>query len=184
MRCSSCKPLLDRYLAGALRPRQRFAVREHLAQCAQCAALHEQTKIVDALLITSPTLELAPDFTGAAMAEVRAMPAPRSAHPAPWAFLIVYLTAAWFAGFVWLTVTGQSVQPVAAAMLRRAASVMSLLGSLAGSGHALGRNTATVLAFGLGVLLLDFALLMALLVTYRVIRPHLVAQVASTPEVS
>jgi len=176
--------MLEHYLAGGLRPRYAFAVREHLARCPECAALLQETKVVDALLATAPTVELASDFTVAAMDQVRAMAAPRRARPSPWAFLIVYLAAVWFAGFIWLTVTGQSVTGVTAAIVRHVAAVGSMVGSLAGSEHTLGHHAATVLAFGLVVLLLDVVLLIGLFIVHRVLRPHLAARVAGTPEVS
>ena len=184
MRCIACRPLLEGFLAGHLRPRQAYAVRGHLKTCAECAALLEETKIVDALLSTSAAVNLPADFTGAAMDQVRAMPAPRRKHPAAWAFVIIYLAAAWFAGFVWLALTGQSAGELAAAIVRRSSSFAAGLGSLAGSGHIFGRNASVVLAFGLGVLFLDVAFLLALLVVYRVLRPRLAAHVSATPEVS
>src|ERR1700752_4100334 len=95
MHCSSCEPLLDRYLEGTLTPRQMARVREHVNRCAHCASLLTELRVVDALLATTRPVELAPNFTFAVMAETRATPM----HAAPrfplWGALSAYIVAAW-----------------------------------------------------------------------------------------
>ena len=50
MRCSSCEPLLDRYIEGTLKARQMLDITEHLSECADCRELLDELKVIDALL--------------------------------------------------------------------------------------------------------------------------------------
>ncbi|MGA7570105.1 MAG: zf-HC2 domain-containing protein, partial [Candidatus Aquilonibacter sp.] len=71
MRCSSCEPLLDRYIEGTLTPREMTRVTAHLHACPHCESLLTELRVVDALLATTAPMELAPNFTFAVMAEAR-----------------------------------------------------------------------------------------------------------------
>jgi len=96
MHCSSSRPFLDEYVDGILPSRRRAQVEQHLATCAQCSALLEEFRVIDALLVTPRRLEPAPNFTFAVMAEVRSLPRPhvqRGAHAAT--VLGAYLAFAW-----------------------------------------------------------------------------------------
>ena len=77
MRCSSCEPLLDRYLEGTLTPRGMIDTAAHIKSCGACARLVDEVKVVDALLFTTDVPELPANFTFAVMAEARSLPAPK-----------------------------------------------------------------------------------------------------------
>lgn len=55
----------------------------------------EELRVVDALLLTPRTIQLAPNFSFSTMAEVRALPKPRRMRAHLIAFLTAYVTAAW-----------------------------------------------------------------------------------------
>ncbi len=105
MACSSSfEPLLDEYVDGALAPRERALVAAHLSGCEACAALLEEVRVIDALLLGPRTLEPAPNFSFKVMAEVRALPVPHRTHVPHLRVLVAYLAFAWSAIglFVWL----------------------------------------------------------------------------------
>jgi anti-sigma factor RsiW len=110
MRCSSFKPLLDEYVDGMLSSRKTALVAAHLAGCAECPALLEELRVVDALLVTPRILEPAPNFTFKVMAEVRSLPRPevhRGAHA--FGVTAAYLAFAWaFIGAFFLFGDGTS----------------------------------------------------------------------------
>lgn len=77
MLCSWCERDLDRYIGATLPAARMAAVKRHLDRCDACAALLEEVRVVDALLATTQTPELPPNFTFAVMAEARAIQAPK-----------------------------------------------------------------------------------------------------------
>ncbi len=84
MHCSSCEPVLDRYLEGTLAPARMAQVAAHLKTCEPCTALLSEVKVVDALLFTTAVPELPQNFTFAVMAELQSMPAPRTGGTRIW----------------------------------------------------------------------------------------------------
>jgi anti-sigma factor RsiW len=183
MRCSSCEPVLDRYIEGTLTPRQMIDISAHLRTCASCRELLQELKVVDGLLATTRVPDLAHNFTFAVMAEVRAMPAPRArAHPI-WSFLVLYPAAAWVAVVLAMLLTGTS----AGAVIGGISSGLARIGVVSGAvsqtfSHGLGHSTPTLAAFGAGVLVIDLALACAFALLYFVIRPRVAARLASIPE--
>jgi len=183
VRCSSCEPLLDRYIEGTLTPRQMIDITAHLRGCNSCGELLQEIKVVDGLLATTSAPDLAENFTFAVMAEVRAMPAHKArAHPI-WSFLILYPAAAWVAGILAMVLTGTSPSTVIASI----SNVLTGIGAAssgvsAGFSHSLGHFTPTLAAFGAGVLVIDVALGCAFALLYFVVRPRLAARLASVPE--
>jgi anti-sigma factor RsiW len=95
VRCSSCEILLDRYVEGTLSPREMAHVSAHLRTCAHCRPLLMELRVVDALLATTKSVELAPNFTFAVMAEVRTAPIAATRALSVWAVLAFYVIAAW-----------------------------------------------------------------------------------------
>src|SRR5579864_7491755 len=63
VRCSSCEPLLDRYVEGTLLPRTMAQVRTHVRDCDACRELLDELKAVDGLLFTTRVPELPQNFT-------------------------------------------------------------------------------------------------------------------------
>lgn len=179
MRCSSCEPLLDRFLEGTLPSGQHADIAAHLRGCDGCARLLEEVKIVDALLVTRQVPELPANFTFAVMAEVRAMPAPKTREPRIWSFFALYLTAAWVAAGAGLALAGFTPGRVATAILtalERAGSAVSA--GLAGIGH----GAPALAALGTGLLLIDLVAAAVVVLLYVFIRPRLAAQLASASE--
>lgn len=185
MRCSSCEPLLDRYLEGTLPPRQMLLISAHLEQCVRCRELLEEVNVIDALLSTTRVPELPENFTFAVMAEVGSMPAPRARQHPVWSFLALYSAAAWVATVVAMAVTGTSARALAgmaASMLRQAGLATGAFGSSVS--HSITHSTPGLAAFGFGVLTIDLAIACAFALIYFVVRPRLAARLASIPEAS
>lgn len=183
VRCSSCEPLLDRYIEGTLTPRQMIDITAHLRECTSCSELLREVKVIDGLLATTREPVLAENFTFAVMAEVRAMPAPRARQHPIWSFLILYPAAAWVAGILAMVLTGTSPSAVIASMSNALARIGVVSGGVSAEfSHSLGHFTPTLAAFGAGVLVIDVALGCAFALLYFVVRPRLVARLASVPE--
>ncbi len=183
MRCSSCEALLDRYVEGALKPRQMADVTAHVRGCSNCRALIEELKVVDALLVTTRTPELAENFTFAVMADVQALPAPRAREHPFWSFLALYSAAAWVATIAGMALTGTTPN----AVLTLVAMGLSRAGVVSGSfaanvSHGLSHTFPSLAAFGIGVLLVDIAIAGAFALLYFVVRPRLAAQLAPSRE--
>jgi anti-sigma factor RsiW len=183
VRCSSCEPLLDRYLEGTLKPREMIAVSAHLKNCESCRELLEELKVVDGLLATTGLPELPQNFTFAVMAEVRTLPAPRARQHPVWSFLALYSVAAWVAAVLAMALTGTPPASALGAISSALARIGVFSGSVsAGVSHGLSHVVPTLAAFGAGVLLIDFAIAGAFALLYFVIRPRVAARLASVPE--
>ncbi len=95
MNCSSFEDLLEQYFENTLLPREAASMKLHLDRCAACAALFEEVRVVDALLLTPQKTEPRANFTFAVMAEARAMHAPTRKRTPFVAYLVSYLALAW-----------------------------------------------------------------------------------------
>ena len=185
MRCSSCEPLLDRYIECTLPPRQMAGIAQHLRTCASCNALLDELRAVDGLLFTTTVPDLPQNFTFAVMAEVNALPAPRARQHPVWSFLTLYLAAAWVAAVLGMAFSGTSPRTVMTAVWNVLGGAAGTLGGLASSAaHGMGQTTPTLAAFGLGLLFLDMAVAGIIAVVYLVIRPRLAAHLVSASEAS
>lgn len=183
MRCSSCEPLLDRYIEGTLTPRNMADVAAHLRGCDHCRALLDELKVVDGLLFTTRVPELPQNFTFAVMAEVNSMPARHARQHPVWSFLALYSAAAWVAvvAGMALTHTGPAVLIGFISSLLAHAGVVSSAAA-AGVSRGFSHTVPTLAAFSAGVLVLDIAIAAAFAVLYFVVRPRLAAQLASSRE--
>lgn len=183
VRCSSCEPLLDRYIEGTLTPRQMIDIGKHVNACADCRALLDELKVVDGLLFTTEVPHLPENFTFAVMAEVGAMPAPPArAHPI-WSFLALYSAAAWVAAVAGMALSGISPKTVFTVIASELGKAGSLLGGVAaGVSHSLSHTVPALAAFGFGVLIIDIAIAGAFALLYFVVRPRVIARLASAPE--
>lgn len=177
MHCSSCEPLLDRYLEGTLPPRTLAAISAHIAQCEECGELLNEVKVVDALLFTTSVPDLPQNFTFAVMAEVRDMPPVHApAHPI-WSFLAIYSAAAWVAAVLAMALTGTRPEAVIAYLAHGAGAVSATLAHLLNvAPHA----TPSLAAFGFIVLMLDAVLAACIAVVYFGLRPRLAAAMATS----
>ncbi|HET7815525.1 MAG TPA: zf-HC2 domain-containing protein [Candidatus Baltobacteraceae bacterium] len=177
MHCSSCEPLLDRYLEGTLPPRTLAAIAEHIGKCEHCSALLDEVKVVDALLFTTTVPELPQNFTFAVMAEVRDMPPVHAPSHALWSFLAIYSAAAWVAAVLAMALTGTRPGSV----LAFAGHLVTGLSARVAQGFSLAPHAAPSLAaFGVVVLMLDAVLAGGIAVVYFGLRPRLAAVMATS----
>jgi anti-sigma factor RsiW len=178
VRCSWCEKQLDSYLEGTLPPRLVSSVEAHLRDCSACRAIIEQARVVDALLNTTRSPDLAPNFTFAVMAHVRELPISTVRSPLLIAWLSFYLVAAWIALSGAYALFGRYV-PALAAPLRAAQTwLASLLATTSATAHAVAPLAPPVLLVGITALLVDAVLAIGVLVFYRTVRPRLAARLA------
>jgi anti-sigma factor RsiW len=183
VRCSSCEPLIDRYIEGTLSARHMVDVAAHLRNCENCRALLDELKAVDGLLFTTRVPELPQNFTFAVMAEVNSIPAPRARQHPVWSFLALYSAAAWVAAVAGIAISGTSPAAVfgfIASFLTHAGLVSSAAAASVSRGFS--HTIPTLAAFSVGVLVLDVAIAAAFAVLYFVLRPRLAAHLASSRE--
>lgn len=186
MRCSSCKPLLDRYSEGTLSAHQMLQVSTHLQLCGECRAVFEELKVVDGLLTTlSPPPVLATNFTFAVMAEVRSMPIPVTPRINVLALAGGYILVAWAIIAAWLQLAGIGLSGALTALSAFAASSAGVAHSVtAGVTGVFGSGTPQVTAFVFTVLGLDVAIGLGIALVYFIVRPRLAARLASVREIS
>ena len=180
MRCSSCEPLLDRYLEGTLSSREMRTFAEHLRECPSCAALLAELRVVDALLATTPVVALAPNFTFAVMADVRTTPMAKARKLSVWALLSFYLISAWIVLSAGTLAFGSRLRGVSPVLSWAGNAFSHGLAALTGAAHALGPATPVAVAIVVLVLLIDVALVGAILVYYRSVHPRLAAHLAKS----
>jgi anti-sigma factor RsiW len=178
VRCSSCEPLLDRYVEGTLPPRTMASVGAHLRLCPHCAELLTELRVVDALLATTKPLEIAPNFTFAVMAEARSMPIAPGRTPAAWALLAFYLVAAWLGGSGAYAFFGNRLPSLAGVVAWAGSGFSQFAAATGGVSHAIAPATPFVATFVIGALLVDALLVAAIFLFHRTVRPHLAARLA------
>ncbi|MGB6985182.1 MAG: zf-HC2 domain-containing protein [Candidatus Aquilonibacter sp.] len=175
MRCSSCEPLLDRYVEGTLVPRDMARVSGHLRTCPRCESLLTELRVVDALLATTAPVELAPNFTFAVMAEARTTPMRAHRPLSLWAVLTFYVVGAWIALSALYAALGGRV-PYLAASRALAHAAAQNLGTLSATARGFSPATPFVLGGAIGILLLDALLLFGALFLYRAAHLRLAAR--------
>ena len=176
MRCSSCEPLLDRYVEGTLPAREMARVTAHLRTCSHCESLLTELRVVDALLATTAAVELAPNFTFAVMAEARSTPMRVRRPLSLWAVLTFYIVGAWIALSGLYAVFGSRVPYLATASSAIAHATSQNLGTLSATARGFSPATPFVLGGAIGILLLDALLLVSALFLYRAARVRLTAR--------
>jgi anti-sigma factor RsiW len=177
--CSSSEDLFEAYLDGTLLPAQRARLLAHLAGCGPCKGMLEELRVVDALISSPRHVELPANFTFATMAEVRSLPRPHATSAPVYAYLVSYLVAAWLligAGFVFaasaMRAFGETALDVSASFARVFGIVGHAGARIAGDFGPLG----TLLG---AAVLLDFAVVLALVVGFTVVRPRLAERLRS-----
>jgi len=178
--CSSSEDLFEAYLDDTLLPAQRARLLSHLARCGACKGLLDELRVVDALISSPRHVELPANFTFATMAEVRSLPRPLGASAAPvYAYLVSYLVAAWLlvgAGFLFASTAMRAFGETA---LDASASVARVFGIV---GHAGARVAGDFGGLGTvvgGAIVLDVAVVLALVVGFAVVRPRLAERLRS-----
>jgi anti-sigma factor RsiW len=178
--CSSSEALFERFLDGELSPRERASMLAHVDRCTPCRGLLEELRVVDALLMTPRDVRLAPNFTFATMAEVRAIRQPQTRRSPLLAYLVSYIVAAWLVVAAEFVMAPQTMRVLAVTSLSLIASFMDAFG---GVSHVLarlsGRDGTPVGAVIGGVLLLDVTLAVILGATLVYVRPRLAERLRS-----
>jgi anti-sigma factor RsiW len=170
MRCSSCEPLLDRYVEGTLTPREMVRVREHVSHCPRCASLVAELRVVDALLATTSAVELAPNFTFAVMAEVGSTPIHAVRRFPMWVALTTYVVAAWIIAMVVFITFGAhgaylaTVRAAAASLLIQSEATFSAIF------RSFGSSTRLLVGGVVTILFVDALLAAGALYLYRAAR--------------
>jgi anti-sigma factor RsiW len=156
MLCSSFEPLLDEYVDGVLAPRDHALVAAHVVDCANCAGLLEELRVIDALLLTPRTLDPAPNFTFKVMAEVRSQPAP-AVHRIPTLPVIsAYLAFAWTAIALFFFFARNAADGALGTVRAGFAHGLDGFNGLAvATGHLFGPHLTSVTALMFGLLVVD-----------------------------
>ena len=176
MHCSSCEPVLDRFLEGTLPPRRMADIAAHVKTCAHCRALLDEVKVVDALLFTTQVPDLPHNFTFAVMADVKTMPPVRAPGHRVWSFLALYSAAAWVALILAIAATGISPAMLAATT---GARIQTFSAQASAAFGTVPQASPELAAFGFGILALDAALAALVAFFYFGVRPRLAAVVAA-----
>jgi anti-sigma factor RsiW len=177
--CSSSEDLFEAYLDGTLLPAQRARLLAHLAGCGPCKGVLDELRVVDALMSSPRHVELPANFTFATMAEVRSLARPHVSTVPVYAYLVSYLVAAWLligAGFL---LASTAMRAFGETALDASASVARVFGIV---GHAGARVAGDFSALGavLGAaIVLDVAVVLALVVGFTVVRPRLAERLRS-----
>jgi anti-sigma factor RsiW len=177
--CSSSEDLFEAYLDGTLLPAQRARLLTHLAACGACKGMLEELRVVDALIASPRHVDLPANFTFATMAEVRSLPRPHATDAPVYAYVVSYLVAAWLligAGFLFAATAMRAFGETALDVSASFARVFGIVG------HASARIAGDFGALGpvLGVVIvLDVAVVLALVVGFTVVRPRLAERLRS-----
>jgi len=171
--CSSSEALFEAYLDDTLLPAQRARLLRHLNGCGRCKGVLDELRVVDALLAGPRQVELPPNFTFAAMAEVRSLPRPHVTHAPLLAYLISYLVAAWLlvgAGFL---LAGSAMRAFGETALDTSAQLVHTAGAIGSAGARVAGDFGSLTAFLGAAIVLDVAVALALVVGFAVVRPRL-----------
>ena len=164
MHCSSFEPLLDEFVDGTLTPRERALVSAHLGNCADCAALLQELRVIDALLLKPRELDPAPNFTFKTMAEVRSMPKPHVHHVPHLPVIGAYLAFAWTAIALFFLIDGAAARGALSVLRGAAARYWDGFGALVTTtSHLFGSQTLSVTAAMSALLGIDAVLALALI---------------------
>jgi len=182
MHCSYFKTRLDAYVDGELAPRERALVAAHVAACAACAALLEELRVIDALLLGPRQLEPAANFTFNVMAEARSLPQPRAHRTPALPVLVTYVVFSWatIGAFLWW---GGSAARAMLAMLGATGQHLGMTFALltASVAHLFGEQTPDVTRTMGAILGGDMLLAGTIIGFYALRRSRCIAAAASEP---
>jgi anti-sigma factor RsiW len=171
--CSSSEALFEAYLDDTLLPAQRARLLRHLNGCGRCKGVLDELRVVDALLAGPRQVELPPNFTFATMAEVRSLPRPHVSSAPVLAYLVSYLVAAWLligAGFL---LAASAMRALGETALDASAQAAHGIGAIGAAGARVAGDFGSLPAFLGAAIVLDVAVVLALVVGFAVVRPRL-----------
>jgi anti-sigma factor RsiW len=179
--CSSCESLLDRYVEGTLAPRTMARVGAHLRSCPRCERLLTELRVVDALLATTKSVDLAPNFTFAVMAEARSIQLSPARPPMVWAWLSFYLVAAWLVASGALTIFRYRVPVLFTGLASARESLAQFIAAAGAASHAVAPVTPFAVAVVTMALLMDAMFVAAIIFFHRTVRPRVAERLRITP---
>ena len=185
MNCSSFDRIAERYFEGTLRTDERADLTAHCDGCASCAALFEELRVVDALLLEPRRVEPVANFTFAVMAELRALPAPAKRNVRFVSWLTGYLAVSWLIVAAAVAFAGPGMHAVFGSIIaigtRTGLGLASVAqGTFPGSGTAGG--ALDVVLFAGSALVLDAVFAAAIIAVVLVVHPRLAARLAASEE--
>ncbi|GAC1598027.1 MAG: hypothetical protein NVS3B28_29950 [Candidatus Velthaea sp.] len=180
MNCRSSEACFERFLDGELVPRERAELVAHVDGCGACRSLLEELRVVDALLLEPRDVQLAPNFTFATMAEVRALPAPRAGRSPMTAYVVSYLVAAWLIVAAAFILSPNVVHLFGAMAFDFATSIANALSGLTHVlARSLGRDGNALPAVVSGLVVLDVTLALVFGAAVAYVRPRLTERLRS-----
>jgi hypothetical protein len=180
MNCSSAEALFDRFLDGELSSGQRSGLVTHIDTCGVCRGVIEELRVVEAVLAEPRGVRLAPNFTFATMAEVRALRVPHHRRPPLRAYLVSYLAGMWLLCGAAFLIAPQSMHALGGTTLAVARDIADAIGAVGGViGRVFGRGGNVLSACLGGLLALDAIVLVGFGLALRYVRPRLVERLRS-----
>jgi len=176
VRCSSCESHLSQYIERTLPPLRARAVATHLRTCEACEALHRRLRNVDGLLHTASTFDLHDEFTKTIMAHVSELPPTRPRRRLWLPAAGMYLVCAWIVLALAYAFMGPDQRYESGALL---AAVGPALTPVALAIRSFWPIAPIAVPIVVAILIVDAALLAAIFLFYRAIRPRLVAAVTT-----
>ena len=174
MTCDWCEERFERFIDGVLSDGERARLLAHVDRCAACHGLLEELRVVDALLLAPRAVELPRDFTVVTMADVHALPAPRSACAPIAATLVAYIVGAWSLVGAAFLIAPIHMLSIALSALAVAGTVLAAFGGL---GHAFAhfgdRGGLSSWTLAGGMVIADVLVLVAVAAALRVARPRI-----------
>jgi anti-sigma factor RsiW len=177
--CSSAEARFEAYLDDTLAPAQRARLLRHVNACGACKGVLEELRVVDALLVSPRTVELPENFTFATMAEVRALRRPQMSSAPVYAYLVSYLVAAWLlvgAGFL---LAGNTMRAIGETALDVSGQLARTLGTIGHAGARVVGDFGPLGTFVGTAIVLDVAVVIALVVGFAVVRPRIAGRLRS-----
>ena len=167
MTCDWCEERFERFLDGALSDGERARLLAHVDRCTACHGLLEELRVVDALLLAPRAVELPRNFTVDTMADVQALPAPRTPCAPIAATLVAYIVGAWSLVGAAFLIAPIHMLSIALGAMAVAGTVLAALGGL---GHAF-LHFGWTLAGGMAIA--DILVLVAVAAALRAARPRI-----------
>jgi len=167
--CSWCEARLAPLVDGELTPRERALALRHVDGCAHCAQLLEELRVIDGLLLRPGSVQLAPNFTFATMAELHDLPHPAERRTPIAALVVCYLVASWLLLVAALVLSPFVLRTTALTALNVVRTVADALGGL---GHVVARFAGWTFA-------IDALFALAVLAALRRARPAVAERLRS-----